>query len=219
MNNAVSRNPVLLIHGIDDTGAVFERMVSYLKQDSYAVYHLDLMPNCGAIGLDVLASQVAAYIDRTFPTNQPLDLVGFSMGGIVGRYYVQRLGGIDRVQRFITISSPHLGTWAAYARLNPGCNQMRPNSPFLLNLNQDAVMLNRINFTSIWTPLDLIIVPANSSHLSVGKSIPVWVGGHAWMMTDPRSIQTVRQSLAEPLRSQESGMKVSHRSRVSRSPF
>lgn len=200
MSNAISRNPVLLIHGIDDTNAIFERMASCLKNLGWSVHSLDLVPNCGAAGLEVLAEQVARYVERTFPDGQAIDLVGFSMGGIVGRYYVQRLGGIKRVQRFITISSPHQGTWSAYARLNSGCGQMRPNSPFLLDLHQDITMLNQINFTSLWTPFDLIIIPSNSSHLPVGKSIQVPVGGHAWMVTDWRSILRVAEVLSEPIR-------------------
>lgn len=201
MNDTFSRNPVLLIHGIDDTDIIFERMAALLRNLGWTVYSLDLVPNCGAAGLEILAAQVAVYVDQTFPVGQAIDLVGFSMGGIVSRYYVQRLGGIDRVQRFITLSSPHLGTWAAYSRWNPGCGQMRPNSPFLIDLNQNASILSQINFTSIWTPFDLIIIPANSSHLPVGKSIQVPVGGHAWMVTDPRSILRVAEALSEPLRS------------------
>jgi len=201
MSDAVSRNPVLLIHGIDDTDAIFEQMASLLRKLGWTVHSLDLVPSCGAAGLEVLAAQVAAYVEQNFAAGQAIDLVGFSMGGIVSRYYVQRLGGINRVQRFVTLSSPHLGTWAAYSRWNRGCDQMRPNSPFLLGLNQDLVMLDQINFTSIWTPFDLIIIPANSSHLPVGKSIRVPVGGHAWMVTDPRSILSVVECLSEPSRS------------------
>lgn len=201
MSDAVSRNPVLLIHGIDDTHAIFGQMILFLSNLGWDVHSLDLVPNSGAAGLERLAEQVARYIEQTFAAGQAIDLVGFSMGGIVSRYYVQRLGGIDRVQRFVTIASPHLGTWAAYSRFNPGCGQMRPNSPFLMDLNQNIFMLNQINFTSIWTPFDLMIIPANSSHLPVGKSIQVPVGGHAWMVTDSRSILKVAEALSEPLRS------------------
>jgi triacylglycerol lipase len=201
MDDVVSRNPVLLIHGIDDTDAIFGQMTPFLRNLGCAVHSLDLAPNCGAAGLEILAEQIASYIAQNFPVGQAIDLVGFSMGGLVSRYYVQRLGGIHRVQRFITISSPHLGTWAAYSRWNLGCSQMRPNSPFLLDLNQDVTMLDQINFTSIWTPFDLIIVPSNSSHLPIGKSIQVPVGGHAWMVKDSRSILKVAEALLEPLRS------------------
>jgi len=200
MNNATKSNPVLLIHGINDTGAVFHKMAPYLAALGRQVYDLSLTPNNGNVGLDNLAEQVAAYIDKTFAPGQPLDLVGFSMGGIVSRYYVQRLGGIERVQSFITISSPHQGTTAAYLSQRPGCIQMRPDSAFLKDLNQDVAMLNQLNFTSIWTPFDLIIVPARSSQLPVGREIMVPVPAHPWMLTDSRSIKSVVEALSDPLK-------------------
>jgi len=200
MNNATKSNPVLLIHGINDTGAVFYKMAPYLAALGRQVYDLSLTPNNGNVGLDNLAEQVAAYIDKTFAPEQPLDLVGFSMGGIVSRYYVQRLGGIERVQSFITISSPHQGTTAAYLSQRPGCIQMRPDSAFLKDLNQDVAMLNQLNFTSIWTPFDLIIVPARSSQLPVGREIMVPVPAHPWMLTDSRSIKSVVEALSDPLK-------------------
>jgi triacylglycerol lipase len=200
MNNKTRRNPVLLIHGIDDTCAIFWRLAPALEDLGWSVHQIDLIPSNGDVGLDQLAEQVADYVEKTFAPDQPIDLVGFSMGGIISRYYVQRLGGIRQVQRFITISSPHNGTWTALLRPNRGASQMRINSEFLDALNRDAKQLEQLNFTSIWTPFDSMIVPANSSEMSVGKSYQVWVGGHAWMVTDAKSILTVAQVLSEPVK-------------------
>ena len=65
------------------------------------------------------------------------------MGGIVCRYYLQRLGGIARVDRFVAISAPEHGTWWANtcpAELLrwPGVAQLRPDSAFLRDLNSDG---------------------------------------------------------------------------------
>jgi triacylglycerol lipase len=192
-------NPVLLIHGIDDTGAVFDTMAGYLRQRSWSVHTLDLIPNNGDLGLDELAKQVDNYVATNFAPEQTLDLVGFSMGGIVTRYYIQRLGGIKRVQRLITIASPHYGTAIAYGSRRPGCVQMRTNSPFLKDLNSDATMLQQLNFTSIWTPYDLMIVPANSSQMPVGREEIIPVALHPWMLKDSRSLAIVAAALAAPI--------------------
>lgn len=193
------KNSVVLVHGIDDTGAIFCKLAPYLERLGWSVYSLDLIPNNGDVGLDRLANQLKQFIEATFAPDEAIDLVGFSMGGIISRYYVQRLGGIHRVQRFVTIASPHYGTLTAYLRPNLGGNQMQPNSAFLWDLNQDAAILEQINFTSIWTPLDLIIVPARSSEMPVGENRQVWVSGHAWMVTDDRSLSTIAKALSEPL--------------------
>jgi hypothetical protein len=189
------QNPVLLVHGINDTGAVFNKMGLYLRQRGLSVYTVDLVPNNGAEVLDKLAQQVANYVAATFEPEQPLDLVGFSMGGIVSRYYLQRLGGIERVQRFITISSPHKGTVVAYGSWQPGCIQMRPNSDFLKDLNSDVQMLKQIDFTSICTPYDLMILPATSSQLEIGKEVTVPVVLHPLMLTDFGTLEIVAKAL------------------------
>ncbi|MGJ5675879.1 MAG: esterase/lipase family protein [Nostochopsis sp.] len=191
------RNPVVLVHGIFDTGRVFNKMISYLRQRGWNVYNLDLLPNTGNGSLERLAQQVADFVNAIFAPEQPIDLVGFSMGGIVSRYYVQRLGGINRVQRFVTISSPHNGTWLAYCHPGLGCVQMRPDSALLQDLNQDFDMLSQINFTSIWTPYDLMIIPSNSSKMPVGREVTVPVMIHAWMLKDLRSLSAVTEALTQ----------------------
>lgn len=195
----LQRNPVLLIHGIDDTAAVFWKMKPYLEKQGWVVDGLDLAPNNGSVGLDQLAQQVADYVEKSFAPDQPLDLVGFSMGGIISRYYVQRLNGLERVQRFITIASPHQGTWAAYFRNNSGCLQMRPGSFFLSSLNEDKAQLEQLNFTSIWTPFDMMILPASSSQLFVGREVKIQVLSHPGMLTDLTSLKAVAAALSAPL--------------------
>jgi triacylglycerol lipase len=195
------RNPLLLIHGIHDTGAVFDTMTTYLRKLGWSVYDLDLVPNNGDLGLDELAKQIADYIAYTFAPEQPIDLVGFSMGGIVSRYYIQRLKGIKRVQRFVTISSPHHGTVIAYGSLRPGCVQMRPDSLFLKDLNSDVAMLRQLDFTSIWTPYDLMIVPANSSQMPLGREVIVPSRLHPWMLKDSRCLAAVAEALSAPVNS------------------
>jgi triacylglycerol lipase len=196
----LDRHPVLLLHGIWKTGAVFRSMSRYLTERGFAVHSLDLVPSDGRLGLDKLAEQVGAYIERAFSPSAPLDLVGFSMGGVVARYYIQRLGGIERVRRFVTISSPHHGSRWAYAQKLPGYLQLRPNSPFIEDLNSDVSMLSRINFTSIWTPLDLMILPPSSSRLPVGEEVVIATPLHALMLLDPRSLKAVAGALSAPLR-------------------
>ncbi len=200
MNSFPDRHPVLLVHGFLDTTVVFAKMTAYLSNLGWEVHSLNLVPNNGAAGIDELAHQVADYADRHLPSDRPFDLVGFSMGGLVARYYVQRLGGRDRVKRFIAISSPHQGTWTAYTLQRPGCLQMRPGSDFLQDLNQDATtVLGQLNFTSLWTPYDLMIVPANSSQMPVGKEFRVPVLLHPWMLVDARSLKLVAEQLSVPV--------------------
>ncbi|MEG5039528.1 MULTISPECIES: alpha/beta fold hydrolase [unclassified Microcoleus] len=200
MNSNFSRNPVLLIHGIFRKSGIFYKMSAYLTQLGWSVYTLNLSPYWGNASIDELAQQIADYIDKTFAPAQHLDIVGLSMGGLVTRYYLQRLGGINRVQRFIAISSPHSGTWMAYTLWGKGCVQMRPGSAFLEDLNRDAALLEKLNFTSIWTDWDFIIVPASSSQISAAKEVKLSVFAHAMMARHSSSLKAVAEALSEPLK-------------------
>jgi len=200
MNSISDRNPVVLVHGLNDTARVFDRLSGHLSRQGWSVYSLDLSPSNGDRPLEDLGQQLATFVHRIFTARQCFDLVGFSMGGIVSRYYLQRLGGLDRVQRFVSISSPHWGTQVAYLSQRPGCVQMRPTSPLLMELNRELHHLDRINVTTLWTPMDLMIVPARSSCLGIGQDYQVPVGLHPWMLYDRRSLERITAALTEPLR-------------------
>jgi triacylglycerol lipase len=186
---------VLLVHGIGDTSAVFARMAGWLEARGFRPLAVDLTPSDGTVGLDRLAQQVATFAGQHLADDETFDLVGFSMGGLVGRYYVQRLGGAERVDRLITISAPHRGTYTAYAMRNEGSRQMRPGSAFLADLNGDAAPLARVRVASIWTPLDLMIVPAGSSRHGDQFRIPVVC--HPWMLRSRRSFELVERLLRQ----------------------
>lgn len=193
------KNPVVLAHGMWDTHRVFDRMTQQLQALDWQVYRLDMVPSNGDAPLEILAQQLADFIDRTVAAKQPIDLVGFSMGGIVGRYYLQRLGGLDRVQRLITISSPHKGTIAGFFSHRAGARQMQVRSALIQDLNQDIDRLARLNFTSIWTPLDALILPAWSSQVEPATDVQIPGMYHAGMVKDRRVITAVTKALAEPL--------------------
>lgn len=191
------RNPVLLVHGIFRRSGVFWKLAAYLRQQGWLVYTLNLSIGDRALGLEDFAKEVAEFVERTFPPEQSFDLVGFSMGGLVSRYYLQRLGGCDRVRRFVTISTPHNGTWMAYAIPSKTCVQMRPGSSFLVDLNADLDKLDKVKFTSIWTDWDFIIVPGNSSVIPGVKMVKLPVLFHANMVISVEGLAAVAQVLRE----------------------
>ncbi|RYD83726.1 MAG: triacylglycerol lipase [Verrucomicrobiaceae bacterium] len=193
---SAAHRPVLLIHGLKDTARKMEKMARYLRAQGRDAHTLSLSPSWGQVGLEELAQQLAAYVDRTFGPEQPFDLIGFSMGGIVSRYYVQRLGGKERVRNLVTISSPHRGTLFAYLVPNAGCRQMRPHSAFLRDLDSDAEeVFQKVRFTSFWTPLDLIILPAASSIVPNATCHRIWCAAHPLMVWEPRCLRAVAQAL------------------------
>ena len=62
------------------------------------------------------AKQLYRFIDA-LPVKSPVKLVAHSLGTLVSRYYVERLGGKDKVDKLILMGGPHLGTPAAVSSL------------------------------------------------------------------------------------------------------
>lgn len=190
-------NPVLLVHGIHDSAASMRVMGQWLRHRGWEVYDLSLAPNDGKAPLEELAGQVDTFVSTTFLRGRKFDIVAFSMGGIVCRYYLQRMSGARRVDRFVQISSPNHGTWMASLFSQPGCIQMRRRSQFLNSLNADLSELTQIQFTTIWTPLDLVILPARSSVMPVGRNVRVWVLAHPLMVLQPAVFRRIEGALSQ----------------------
>lgn len=184
--------PVVFVHGIWKDSSAFQEMSGYLQQRGFQTFAINLVPNNGSVKIEVLAGQLAALIQRI---GSPVDLVGFSMGGLVSRYYIQRMGGSQHVRKFIAIGSPHHGTWIASLSSLPASRQMRINSPLITNLNRDVDILLKHDVVSIWTPFDLM-VPMPSAKLPVGRTFMVPVPIHHLMLSDDRVIDLVEKELS-----------------------
>ncbi|MEO0456579.1 MAG: alpha/beta fold hydrolase [Cyanobacteria bacterium P01_A01_bin.114] len=190
------KNPVVLVHGLWNTVNIFWKLRSHLENQGWPIYALNLSPNNGDVGIEVLAQQLHTFIAQQFEPCQAIDLLGFSMGGLISRYYLQRLGGVGQVKRFVAVSTPHHGSMMAWFRQNPGGVQMRPGSRFLKALNQDKHQLAQLQVTSLWTPFDLLVVPASSGQLAVGQSWRLSVATHNMMLQAPSSLEAIVKSLS-----------------------
>jgi triacylglycerol lipase len=190
---------VLLVHGIWDSAERIAPLADALRARGHgAVFAFDLRPNDGRAPIERLAEQVQREADRILAERAPapLDLVGFSMGALIARYYLQRLGGKSRIRRFISISGPHAGTWTAYGLPFAGVRQMRPGSALVRALASDPDPFGAVEVHCLYTPWDLMILPPRSSILPGARSVErVPVRLHRWMLTDPRVVERVAERL------------------------
>ena len=189
----------VLVPGFNDDERMVAPLARSLERAGFATLCVAPQPSNGDAPIELLAKQLAAAIDNQLPPEQPLNLVGFSMGGLVCRVYIQQLGGLARTRRLITLATPHQGTYMAYVCERPACVQMRPGSSFLTELNRDLSALHHLQFTSLWTPFDLTIVPAMSSVLDVGNARAVFSPFHATLPLDPRIPGLITTALRRPL--------------------
>jgi triacylglycerol lipase len=189
----------VLVPGWLDNDRTLARLRTFLGLNGVRAVICSPQPSDGSAPIQRLAEQLAAFIKSGFGADEPVNLFGFSMGGLIHRVYLQEMEGWRRVDKFVTVATPHRGTMTARlaSRMvaHEAWEQMRPESQFILNLNRDLAPLERVQFTSVWSPLDLTIVPANSSVLPVGESRRVWSPAHGVMMFDPNVMRVVAQLL------------------------
>lgn len=186
--------PVVIVHGIHATGDDMGRLARHLRAQGREVFTPTLLPNRGEAPIEELARQLFQYTNREL-RGRRFDLIGFSMGGLVTRYYIQRLGGHERVGHLVTMATPHHGTHMARLMRARGYVQMRPGSDFLCDLASDADTLRRVKFTSFHTPLDTMIVPARSSDMPQAKNIRMWASMHPSFVLEKRCIRAVADAL------------------------
>jgi pimeloyl-ACP methyl ester carboxylesterase len=160
------RRPVLLLHGLADNRSVFARLRRTLRRagwtEVYALNHSPLTRDARTA-----AAALGAYVERIAQTTgrAELDLVGHSLGGLIGRYYVQRLGGDARVRNLVTLGTPHGGTRAVpLLTSHPLIRQMRPNSELITELAEPAPGC-RTRFTAFWSDFDEVIDPLESARI------------------------------------------------------
>lgn len=88
-----------------------------------------------------------------------IDLVCHSLGGLVARSYLQELGGARRVDRCITLATPHRGTYNAYWLASKVGKELRPDSEMLQRLEASREKASKVQFVSIVGGSDNIVVP------------------------------------------------------------
>ena len=96
---------IVLLHGIFDTARIFRRMISALEAEGHRCFAPDMRPADARHGIHDLACFVERYIGEQLAPDEPFALIGFSMGGVIARQYMQALGGAARVTAFFRFLS------------------------------------------------------------------------------------------------------------------
>jgi triacylglycerol esterase/lipase EstA (alpha/beta hydrolase family) len=154
-----------LLYGFLATRRVFEILEHRLRRDGYCVWSINLgglFDVFNTRGIDESAEKVREKVERLYsryPDMGPLSIIGHSKGGLIGRYYVKRLGGDRRVKNLITLGTPHNGTSTAYfgvatmGLVAKSVWQMTPMSPFIRRLKIGAFP-RHVRFVSIYSKQD-----------------------------------------------------------------
>jgi triacylglycerol lipase len=182
--------PVLLLHGFLGTRGSMLRVERRLEQEGLCSFSFNL----GLVNTrDIRASafrvhrKVESILEQA-PHVKRIDIVGHSMGGLIGLYYVKRLGGYEKVRKLVMVGTPHRGTWAALAgvalmgALSESSWQLLPHSSFLADL-QKGSLPTEVEYVSIAAERDWIC-PLSSTYLRGADLITVPYGHAGLVMSE-----------------------------------
>jgi triacylglycerol lipase len=174
--------PILLAHGIIDNHTVFALMRRQLVRRGFTrIQTFSYSP----LTLDVrsTAERMGAEIERLCEESgsDQIHIVGHSLGGLIARYYVQRLGGSERVHTCVTLGTPHQGTFAARLLPWPLVKQLRPDSDLMTELAEPAPDCPT-RFVAFYSDVDQLIVPQRRARIRhpdlIARNIRVDGVGH-----------------------------------------
>lgn len=155
------------------------------------------------------ARDLADAVDAAIGDGAPsVDLVGYSAGGVVVRWYVAELGGGSTVRRAVTLASPQHGTDLAALAGTLGtqacpeaCQQLAPDSDLLRELNAGDETPPGPAWVALWTEDDKTVVPPDSGALAGALEVdlqevcPGVTASHADVPRTPAVIAVVEAAL------------------------
>ncbi|HJU23092.1 MAG TPA: alpha/beta fold hydrolase [Casimicrobiaceae bacterium] len=184
-----TRPPVLLLHGYLGTRGSMYILERRLNDDGICVFSFNL----GSLNVrDIRTSaflihrKIESILAQT-PVKK-IDIVGHSMGGLIGLYYVKKLGGYEKVRKLIMLGTPQRGTWAALlgvatvGLISASAWQLLPGSRFLRELASGPLPPN-VQYYTIAAQRDWVCPPA-STGLEGAESLTVPLGHSSLVMSE-----------------------------------
>lgn len=207
------RNPVVVVAGLFGPATVYQPLASRLRADGNRVFVYQL-PQLGVFDVARSAQAFADFVDgvRASTASAKVDLVAHSEGGLVSRYYIKVLGGLDRVGSYVSLGTPQYGTAIAnimaFYTLGSclgitACVQMRIGSGFLAALNAGDDAPGAVRYTTVFTVEDVLVRPVGNAALTGGATnvllqhlCPLRVVGHVGLVLDGAVYTIIRSALA-----------------------
>lgn len=196
-----SRTPIIFVHGLYHNHTAWYLYLRWFRK--WGWQHMQAVNLRGKFRsiqdfTQILADKVEEVLAKT--GSNKVDLVGHSMGGLVIRSYLTEESARAKVQRVVTLGSPHAGSKLAVFGPGAAAKEMLPGSTFLKTLNQAGNQVPEDGrLYSIYSIVDNMVLP-NESAIVVGDGIEsreTRVVNHVGLAFCKHTARLVRQCLTE----------------------
>lgn len=189
-----ARRPVVLVHGYAMSRTSFALLARRIAAAGFGPLHGYEYWSLGSIG--EAAAGLGRCVDqlRRRCGVDRVDVVGHSMGGVVGRHYAALDGGAG-VRRLITLGSPHGGSAIVRFGLGRARRELSRGSPVLEALASSRLP-DGLEMTVIHSPDDVLCGGRHNAHVPGAETIQVTGVDHLEMLTSRRVARLVIERLA-----------------------
>ncbi|MGC0363995.1 triacylglycerol lipase [Rhodococcus sp. 27YEA15] len=219
--------PVVLAHGTDANAyRDWAALSPALAADGFCVFVLNYggepdKTDYGTGDITASAADFGTFVQQVLDATgaDQVDVVGYSQGATVSRYYVNTLGGASKVGHWVGLASPTYGGVmyglvplvqaipggedAVGALLSTAVRQQMQGSDLLRTVNEPSDTVPGVQYTTIGSRVDEMIQPTSNialrgegaQNIVLQDLCPQNLSGHFRMPYDPFVIDTVRIAL------------------------
>lgn len=183
---------IVFIHGYLSNPASFFPLSAYLQSIEKRQV-LSFRYRSGG-GIERAARELGDFLRKRVRGGR-VDLVCHSLGGVIARVYLQELRGFRKVDRCVTLGTPHRGTYNSYWVSTRVGRELRPDSPLLARLAASRSRSANVKFTSIVGGSDNIVIPRVFA-ADNEDTVHIPDVGHVGLLFSPRAFFEVARRLA-----------------------
>lgn len=186
--------PVVLVHGLGGNRGLWLPLRLFLR-----VHGHRRMYAFGYEGgtIDQHAADLVSFVEsvKRVTGEDQVDIVAHSLGGLIARLAIQRLGLVASVRSLITLATPHRGTYAAQYANTPITCALRPNSELITDLNRDDLRALPLRFVTVHSDRDVYVVPHEGQTHPDAEHVFVPNLAHSQHLISPEVFRVVAERL------------------------
>lgn len=187
--------PILFVHGWSESSSLWTTMIGKFEKDGWTKAELNNWTyntkQSNVTTAKEVATKVTEIMKKTGATK--VNLITHSMGALSTRYYIKNLGGESTIEDWVSLGGPNHGTTTADFCPEVSCEEMRPNSKFLNELNAGDETPGSVHYATWWSPCDEIINPHESVILTGATNTETECISHVALTTNEKVYVGVRE--------------------------